>query len=48
VNAVEKVREREIEARIEGEVEGEAEVGEIINIAEDEGGNAGERRDFLV
>jgi hypothetical protein len=46
-NVVEEVRrnENENEVRIEGEVENE---GEIINIADDEGDNAGRMDDFLV
>jgi hypothetical protein len=46
INIVEEVRENENENGVR--IEGEVEVGEIINIADDEGENAGEISDFWV
>jgi hypothetical protein len=49
-NVVEEVRRNENENENENEarMEGEVEVGEIINIADDEGDNAGGIGDFLA
>jgi hypothetical protein len=40
--------ENENEVRIERELDGEGEIGEIINVADDEGENAGGISDFLA